>query len=291
MATFSGIVSGAGDLVKDGLGALGFDWATGAIKPPVTVPITIGLQVDDESPAGAVSHFGGVILNVPNHGPEFGDMAINMAQETLAMIELVVALQTISDPAGGIVIKDQLDPYHYEVVKRALEENGEKIPEPANTAATNWEKIGGAITASGAISGLGTALDAMETAGYGFEFLKFTPTVSTQVAGVSKPGPVGDFTSFSGRVGTPIYAQVIGFWPSYVTQLGIINSALSIKITLMNYAVSLLRNSIDTSAKALVLKHVLDDFSLEVSNNAIENSQGPDRVPPFEPPQGQGGIF
>jgi len=296
MSIFAGVVDKVSAGVTDGLNALGFDWLTGTppVPPPVS-PIVISCQVEDLNVAAPVNHFGSFTLNVPNFAPAFGEIAVNMAQDSLALIELVVALQTISDPTGGITIKDALDPYHYNVVKSALEENGEPVTEPANPGATNLNKLGGAITASGALSGIGTAFDAMQVAGYGSEFLKFTPAVMNSPAGL--PGIVGltpaqlGFDNYGGAIGTPIFFNVSGAWPDLSFPLSIIASVTAIKGTLLTYAVSILRNAIDSDAQALVFKHVLDDFSVAASNNAIAKAKGPDAVPDSSFPTGADGVY
>ena len=112
------------------LDKLGLDWATGgafSVFGVDSTPISIFLNVPDYhqdlSPVPDRSHGATLVLNVPNHSKEFGAIAKNMAQATLGQIELIVALQTIIDEKGGLTIKDQLDPYHYEVITEALKES------------------------------------------------------------------------------------------------------------------------------------------------------------------------
>jgi hypothetical protein len=67
------------------------------------------------------------------------------------------------------------------------------------------------------------------------------------------------------------------------------SAAVTIKTIILQYIVSLFRNSIDTEAGALLLKNVLDDFSVAVSANAISKAGG---TPPAATVQeGEGEIF
>jgi hypothetical protein len=77
--------------------------------------------------------------------------------------------------------------------------------------------------------------------------------------------------------------------PSNSLALKISASAIQIKTAALGYIVSLFRNAIDTKAQALVLKNVLDDFSVAVSANAISKAGG---TPPAATVQeGEEGIF
>jgi hypothetical protein len=290
MSIFEGAVSGLTGVADK----LGFNFLTGNI--PVVPPgiVYVGLQVDSYNDGvgstGGRSHVGGFALNVPNHSAEFGDLAIQMAQEALVLIELAVALQTISDPKGGIRIKDALDPYHFNVVKNALVENEEPVPAPANPGATLLSKLGGSITETGALSAIVSGAQAMKVAGYFSDFLKFTPQFSTQPAGLFGIGFLGGGIALTGGVpGQPITSSVAGAFPSYSLPLNIMSAAVTMKTIALQYIVSLLRNSIDTVAGAVLLKNVLDDFSVAVSSNAIAKAGGTPPEPTVQ--EGQTGIF
>lgn len=286
MSIFEGAVSGLSGVANK----LGFSFLTGNIPLVPPAPIYVGLQVPELNnglgSTGPANHTGGFFLNVPNHSAEFGDLAIQMAQEALVTIELAVALQTITDPEGGIKIKDALDPYHYNIVRNALLENKEPVPTPANPGATILSDLGGAIVETGALSAIVSGAQAMRTAGFFSDFLKFTPQLSLLPAG--GPG-LGGGISFSGGVGLPILAQVAGAFPSYSLPLNIMSAAITMKTIALQYITSLLRNSIDSVAGALILKNVLDDFSVAVSANAIQKAGG---TPPEATVQtGEDGIF
>lgn len=298
MAIFEGVVSGAKNLASGALNKLGFNFLTGAIPVVPPAPIYMSMMVtgynDGQFSTGPRQHQGTFVLNVPNHSAEYGDLAINMAQEALALIELAVAVQMISDPKGGIKIKDALDPYHYNVIKNALEENNDSVPPVANPGATLLTQLGGVITETGALSALGTAADAMNTAGYFSSFLASTPRLNTDfVSGAFQQGLLTAagtaFNAGGAPPGLPIVTNVTGFWPDYSYSLSIMSSAIAIKTIVLQYIISLFRNSIDTEAGALVLKNVMDDFSLAVSQNAISKTG---RTPPDGTVQeGQEGIF
>jgi len=290
MAIFEGVVSGLGSVADK----LGFNFLTGNLIPPIPAPITVAFAVEDFYPGGPVFHTGGFILNVPNHSTEFGELAINMAQEALVLVELAIALQTISDPKGGIKIKDSLDPYHYNVIKNALEENGDTVPPTANPGATLLTQLGGAIIETGALSAIATGADAMRTAGFFSDFLKLTPQLDLTGPGnipFAVPGPdatpPGPFNL--GNVGTPIQVAVSGRWPSYSFAINVMSSAAVIKTIILQYIVSLFRNSIDTEAGALLLKNVMSDFTVAVSKNAIEKTDK--QAPDDTQQEGQSGIF
>jgi len=278
MAIFNGVVSAASSIASD-LGILtSLSAASVAFAP--TSPISVGFQVDDLNPGGTVAHIGGFTLDVPNHSIEFGLLAQSTAKEALALIELAIALQTITDPKGGIRIKDALDPYHFNVVKNALEENGETVPVPANPGATLLSKLGGTITETGLLSDLASGASALQAFGIG--------SIGLQIAG---PAGIdgGLFTFVPGNLGSPILTQVIGAFPSYSFALLLMNSATIVKSFALQYITSLIRNSIDTVAGALLLKNVMDDFSVAVSSNAINKAGGTPPEPTVQ--EGQTGIF
>lgn len=272
------------------LDKLGLNWATGGAVSVLGVDssiISIFLNVPDYhqdfSPTPDKSHGGTIILNVPNHSKEFGAIAKNMAQSTLSQIELIVALQTIIDEKGGLTIKDQLDPYHYEVITEALKENGDEIPVQPPTEATIFQQLGGAITSTGALSALGTATDAMESAGYGLSFLQFTNQVAPYPAGLPIV-PAG--SPVDGISGT-----ITGAWPDYTFSLSIINSCVSIQSSLNTYAVSLFRNAIDSEAGALLLKNGMAEFSQAISENARTRADASKTKKPYVEPTTPGGFL
>jgi hypothetical protein len=287
MAIFEGVVSGATNL----LGALGFDWVAGELVPAYT-PVFVDLAVPDNSIGPTVFHTGSFSLLFPNESVEHASIAFALAQEALVTIELAVALQTIMDPKGGIRIKDALDPYHYNVVKNALEENNEPIPVPANPGATTLTKLGGAITESGIFSGIAAAAGTMRSLNTAFNFLKLVPQTTLFPPGVGML-PSLTFAALPNNtlaLQTDVRAGIPGTgMPSNSLALKISASAIQIKTAALGYIVSLFRNAIDTKAQALVLKNVLDDFSVAVSANAISKAGG---TPPAATVQeGEEGIF
>jgi hypothetical protein len=278
MAIFNGVVSAASSIASD-LGILTtLNPASVALAP--TSPISVGFQVEDLNPGGSVAHVGGFTLDVPNHSIEFGILAQSTAKEALVLIELAIALQIITDPKGGIRVKDALDPYHYNVIKNALEENGDPVPQPANPGATTLGKLGGIITETGLLSTLATGASALQAFGIG--------TIGLQVAGPAGI-PDGLFNFIPGNLGSPIITEVIGAFPSYSFALLLMNSATIVKTFALQYITSLIRNSIDTEARALLLKNVMSDFTLAVSQNAIEKANG--SAPDGTQQEGESGIF
>lgn len=285
-----GIIDGAAKAVGNIADAVGLDWLGGPadLAGLNTTPVVISLGIPEDYPSVAgpfpAYHNGTITLNVPNNSAEFGTIAINMAQNSLAMIELAIAIQSIVSPKGGITIKDELDPYHYEVIKAALEENNEPVPTPENPPATTLNKLGGEITQTGILSGLATAADALGGVSETFNFLKVTPQVGlTPNAFIPGVGPETAIPAFS-----PIQATVVGTFPDYAFPLKIMNSAVVIQGFVTQYIVSNLRNAIDTDAGALLLKNAMSDVSKAVSDNAIKDAgQTP---PDWTEPTGESGI-
>ena len=282
-----GIISGGAKALGSLADAIGLDWIGGSVTSTTTpVVISLGVPEDYPSPTGPFPayHNGTITLNVPNNSKEFGEIAVNMAQNSLAMVELAIALQQIVSPKGGITIKDELDPYHYEVIKTALEENNEPVPVPENPPATTLNKLGGSITELGLLSGLATGADAMSTVSSTFDFLKITPQVGV-TPNAFAPG-VGPPEATPPR--SSIQATVVGTFPDYALPLKIMNSATQIQGVVTNYIVSNIRNAIDTEAGALVLKNAMSDVSKAVSDNAITDAgQEP---PAWTEPEGNPGI-
>jgi len=285
-----GIISGAAKAGTWALDKLGLDWVTGgAVSTPgvdtsyISIFINVPDYHQDFSPLPDKSHGGTILFNVPNHSKEFGAIAKNMAQATLAQIELVIALQNIIAPNGGLNVKDQLDPYHFEVFKESLEENGDEVPEEVIKPEANvFQQLGGAITETGALSAIGSAYDAMETAGFGLTFLQFT----NQVA----PYPAATITP-AGSPTDGISGTVTGAWPDYTFALKIISSCVSIQGSLNQYAVSLFRNAIDTEAGALLLKNGMAEFSQTISENARTRARPDAERKPFIEPEAPGGFL
>ena len=284
------------------LDKLGLGWLTGATPISPVNSIFIAIDIPDLNPTNPIIHRAAFTLYPPNHGIEFGAIAENMAAAILAKLEFIVALQQVIDEEGGITIKDQLDPYHYEVVKNALEENGEPVPPVEVPEATVTNQLGGAVTEFGLLSAISPAIDALQTVGTLGPLLAL-PTSSRLPAGVwgnipanfiGPPLPGGN-PDLAGAppLGPGIVADAIAFiggsWPDYTYQLQIINSCISIESFVNQYAVSIFRNAIDTEAGALLIKSAMGTFSKDVSDNALN---GAGRTPPqWEEPTGAGGIL
>jgi len=295
-----GIISGAASLANWTLSKLGLGWLTGSVPLSPVSPIYVTIDIPDLNPAGAIIHRANFTLWVPNHSPEFGKIAINMAQNALSKIELAIAIQSIIDPEGGVTIKDQLDPYHYDVIKQALEENGETVPPVENEEATVLNELGGTITETGLLSGLGSAADALQAAGQ-LGTLFEIPTVSNTLPGINlhvpspnsvgPPNPAGlipNIPALSPTLINDAVCSVGGAWPDYTKQLQIMNSAVVVDGLVSQYIVANIRNAIDTEAGALVVKNAMGEFSRDVSDQAIKNTG--DTPPDWEEPTGQPGL-
>lgn len=315
MGLFSGVASGA----TWALDKLGLTWVTGGATATQTLTptstIKIAINVPEMFPALVPSpalpfpanHQGNFEIKVPDHSKVLGELAVNMAENALNMVEMAIALQTVIDPEGGIRIKDQLDDYHYSVIKNALEENGNTVPPLKEPEASTAAQIGGAMTEAGILSNLTTAADALGAV---------SPLVSTYTSlptnkfGLNPPNPEkvskGNFGSptlqpvnnlapngifppqgIPGVLGD-ITCMVDGHFPDYSLQYSIMASAMSIQGFIMKYAVGNFRNAIDTNSRALVIKNMLGEFSKEVSDQALEEAN--QEVPQWQEPQGTTGI-
>jgi hypothetical protein len=322
-----GIVSGAVSAANWSLDALGLGWLTGITSAPIN-DIVITMDIPDISTVGIPAiHRAQYTLYVPNHSVEFGKIALNMAQNITSKIEIVIALQQIIDEEGGITIKDQLDPYHYQVIKNALEENGETVPPVTNQEATTLNQLGGEITETGILSNLSAAADALAAVG-AFSLPFASPTNSQYPAGVMGQIPLGLATQIAeitasqqtlgfgpdspetqalitnliyagGQIPPPatppayagpmdVLTWISGRFPDYAKQLQIINSCVSIDGFITSYIVSNFRNAIDTEAGALVIKSAMGDFAKRVSDQAIQDTGN--TPPDWEEPTGATGV-
>tara|TARA_B110000503_G_scaffold137832_1_gene222786 strand:- start:864 stop:1808 length:945 start_codon:yes stop_codon:yes gene_type:complete len=313
MGLFSGVASGA----TWALEKLGLTWVTGGATATQTLTSTSDIKVSiwvpelfpNLAPVQPVQHSGAFTLKVPDHSKVLSDMAVNMAENALNMVEMAIALQTIIDPEGGIRIKDQLDDYHYNVIKNALEENGNTVPPLKEPEASTAAQIGGAMTEFGILSNLTTAADALGAVSPLVEAYTTLPTnkfglnppntakASNGDFGIPTVGPNGPLTN-NGVVGGAIppvgipngdmTVIVDGHFPDYSLQYSIMASAMSIQGFIMKYAVGNFRNAIDTNSRALVIKNMLGEFSKEVSDQALEEAN--QEVPEWQEPQGSPGV-
>lgn len=224
---------------------------------------------------------------VPNHSTEFGSIAINMAQNALNLLEMCIALQNVVDEEGGLRIKDQLDPYHYEVIRRSLEENGETVPPVREPQANVATEIGGAITSYGLLSNAGTIVDGLSNV-ESLNFLAITPQTADWNPAIGFNSTDLDFAPVNPMQGS-FWGNPLASWPDYSYPLAIMNSAVAVQGLVLQYAVSIFRNVIDTESRAILLKGVLGEFSKDVSDQAQRNVGV--EPPAWEEPQGQSGIF
>jgi hypothetical protein len=314
-----GIFSGVASAASWSLEKLGFTWVTGGATATQTLTptsdITVSINVPEMYPALTptpalpfpANHQGSFTLKVPDHSEILGTLAKNMAENAFNLVELAVAVQQIVDPQGGIRIKDQLDPYHYEVIKNALEENGETVPPVKEPNATELSKLGGAMTETGILSNLTTVADAL---GAVSPLVETYTTLPTNKFGLNPPNPdkvsAGAFgppaipplnngvpTGIFPPTGTPgvlgdMTVAVDGHFPDYSLQYAVMSSSLAIQGFIMKFVVTNLRNAIDTDSKALVLKTLLGEFSKDVSDNAIKATG--DEPPQWTEPTGQSGL-
>lgn len=255
------------------------------VMPTTTAPVRVSLQFVDTQPNGQkIFNRTGFTLDVPNYTAEYGKMAINQTRATINMMELAIACQQVFDENGGIRYKDELDPYHYENVKRALEEQGEPVPPVANQPDTLVNRLGGEMLEEGILGNLSTILGALTTAEtIGIDL----PQLSSKIAGFFDIGSITDLPN-PGPTGTEASSTVTGFFPDPARALLIMSSCAAIQAYIISYVTGLLRNATDTESKALVLKNVLGEWSKAVTDQTLQaTGQQP---PDWEEPTGQSGL-
>ena len=315
MGIFSGVASGANWALEK----LNLGWVTGGATATQTATptatIKIAINVPEMFPALVPTptfpfpahHQGNFEIKVPDHSKILGDLAMNMAENALNMVEMAIAIQSIVDPEGGIRIKDQLDDYHYSVIKNALEENGNTVPPLKEPNASRAAKLGGAMTEFGILSNLTTAADALGAVSPLVEAYTTLPTnkfglnppngdkVSKGIYGSPSVPPTNNGAVSGGFPPSPapgvlgdISIMVDGHFPDYSLQYSIMASAMSIQGFIMKYAVGNFRNAIDTESQALVIKNMLGEFSKEVSDQALKEANQP--APEWTEPVGSQGI-
>lgn len=247
---------------------VGLDWintnatelATDMIGEGIEAPLIV--TVDGQTP-------GAVTFKLPNYGPELGKQAIQLAGIALSVIEITQILQNIFSPQGGLRVKDALGPYNYEILKNALEEQGEPVPEPPIPAASQVTQLGGQIAATGAFTGVQTILQGLSAVG------KLPLNVPINF-------PLPQITTGSG-------ITISGGVPNLALQLKLITTSLQI----INFSVTFVKDNIinaaDIESQAILLRNVLDEVSVEVSSNALESSGRP--VPEPETPAASPSLF
>lgn len=249
---------------------VGLDWintgavdlATQSIPEGIEAPLVI--TVDGQTP-------GAVTLRLPNAGPDLGKIAVQLASIALSTIEITQILQNLFSVEGGLRVKDALGPYNYQVLKNALEENGEPVPEVTpNAAGSQITQLGGQVADSGAFTGVQSILQGLSAAG------KLGPLLSAVNVPIIAP-----------TTGTGI--TVTGGVPAITLQLKLINTALQV----INFSITFVKdnfiNSADLQAGAILLRNVMDEFSVQVSSNALESAGRP--VPEPETPAAKPSLF
>lgn len=207
---------------------------------------------------------GNVNLDIPDHTQQIATIGIQLARMATYMVSLAEAVQLISNPKGGIQIKDALDPYQFETITKALEANELPVPPAPPAADTKRNPTGGEIL-NQAGDLIGTASTAISIANLGNEAIgqaidKFFPG--------SSAGGVFSFTT--PQIGFPDLTPGLA---TVSASLDVINIALSVITKSLNEA-------IDIPSKSLLLKTVLSSFTIALNEQA---SAAAGREPPSKP--------
>ena len=162
--------------------------------PPYTTPAGVGTPT---IPAGTIT------MVVADNSLQFFAVGMNLAGIAASCVGITTAMQTFMDPLGGMRVKDQLDPYQYQVVTQALTSSGIPSPGAPPSAVITPNPLGGTMTATCSEAGLAAAATALGSTAFIDAFM---------------PGQIGTGTAVA--VGT-------GF-PDYEAPLLLINSSLSV---------------------------------------------------------------
>jgi hypothetical protein len=214
--------------------------------PPYTTPSGVG------TPTIATGSF---TLAIPDNSLQFYAMAINFAGIASSLVAVTSALQTVIDPTGGIRVKDNLDPYQYQVVTQALTAAGIPSPGAPPVDVITPNPLGGAMAGTGAIAG-----------------------AAATAAALGSTAAVENFLSGTIGIG-PIVAVGTGF-PDYDAPMTVVNSSLGVINTCMTTIATLVTLSVDVPSRALVLKSVMSVFSAALNTQSITAAG---RVPPTPP--------
>lgn len=192
---------------------------------------------------------------VPDNSLQFFAVGMNLAGIAAAMVGITTALQTVISPTGGLRVKDQLDPYQYQVVTQALTATGIPSPGAPPTEVITPNPLGGAMSATGVAAGLAAAATALGATSFVEKFMPGTVATGSAVA-----------------AGT-------GF-PDYEAPLTLINSSLGVINTCLTEVNTLITASVDVPSRALVLKSVMSSFTAALNTQSIAAAG---RVPPTPP--------
>ena len=192
---------------------------------------------------------------VPDNSLQFYAMGINLAGIASSLVAVTSALQTIIDPTGGLRVKDQLDPYQYQVVTQALTATGNPTPGAPPVEVITPNPLGGTMVGAGAIAGAAATAAALGSTAAVDNFLTGTLGLGAAVA-----------------TGT-------GF-PDYDAPMTVVNSSLGVINSCMTVIATLITASVDVPSRALVLKSVMSVFSAALNSQAITAAG---RVPPTPP--------
>lgn len=192
---------------------------------------------------------------VPDNSLQFFAVGINLAGIASSLVGITTALQTVISPTGGLRVKDQLDPYQYQVVTQALSSTGIPNPGAPPSDVITPNPLGGAMTATGVAAGLAAAATALGSTAFIEKFM---------------PGTLATGSAVAAGTGHP----------DYEAPLAVINSSLGVINTCLAEINTLITASVDVPSRALVLKSVMSVFSAALNTQSIASAG---RVPPTPP--------
>ena len=225
------------------------------VPRPNTFTINFPPYTTSSGPATPTIPTAVLTTSVPDNSLQFYAVAINLAGIASSIVAITTAMQTFMDPMGGLRVKDQLDPYQYQVVTQSLAATGTPSPGTPPVDVITPNPLGGAMAATGAVTGLAAAATALGSTAFIEKFLPGTLATGSAIA-----------------AGT-------GF-PDYEGPLAIMNSALGVINTCASIMGTLITASVDVPSRALVLKSVMSAFGAALNTQSIAAAG---RVPPTPP--------
>lgn len=225
-----------------------------SIPRPLNFTVLFPQYTAPDGPATPTIPEASVTFKIPDNSLELYSIGISLAGLAANVVSIASSIQTIIEPTGGIRLKDQLDPYQYQIVTDALAANSLPIPPAPPLELVTVNPLGGAMAVTGTLTGLAAGAAA---AGGSALVQEFFP---------------GLFSGSSTLVGP-------GF-PDYASQLLLISSALGIINTALGTTATLLNNSVDVPSRSLLVKTVLAAFNVAVNTQAITTAG---RVAPPSP--------
>jgi hypothetical protein len=218
-------------------------------------PMVGNLNINVVVPPGGGA--GSINVPIPDNGRQLDTVAVVLARIAIYMVDIAESIQKVTNEKGGINIKDSLDPYQYEIIKKALEDSELPVP-PAPSEAVQYNALGGVLSGTANIAGFASlaATLANPAAAYVQKFFPQVPAATGVLTGIA------NLPDYSG-----------GFFT--------VNASLNIIAASLAVIANSVNKSVDSASSALILKGVLSAFQIALTeqSNKIANKPSPPRPP------------